>query len=389
MLLLPSILESPERKLLVDTSAEYLDSMLPPDHVSRLDDASEFPRHVWEGLGDLGLLGIGIPEQLGGSGGSAADSLMVIIEIARRFPSLAVDYVLCGMVGRTLLNHGGREQQEWLRDFSSGSAIFAYAISEADAGTDVLALRTRAEETPKGWSVTGQKMWTSLAAEASLILTLLRTDPPDPPDRRNRGLSLIAVPADQEGVQITPIRLAGMRAAGTCEVSFDGAVAPSANLIGPRGRGFHMLREVLDLERILSAGISLGIGTAALDLAVHYAGDRTAFGRPIGAYQAIQHSLADSATAVSGAMLLTERAVMARESGKETTVLAAMAKLAAAEAAESITDAGMRTMAAAGLARESPMQMLFRDARLQLFSPISNEMVRNILGEALGLPRSY
>lgn len=387
--LLPPLLPSAERDALRGTVAGYLDAVLPYERVAELDEAGEFPRDVWKGLGDLGVLGIGVPEELGGSGGGAADSLVVVVEIARRFPSLAVDYVLCAMVARMLGDHGTALQREWLRGLADGSAVYAYGISEPDAGTDALALRTRAERTGTGWSVTGRKLWTSMAAEAELIFALVRTDPPDPPERRARGLSLLAVPTRQDGVAVARVHLAGMRAAGTCEVAFDAAAAPAEHLVGQRGRGFHLLRETLDVERILSAGISLGIGQRAFELTVAYAGQRTAFGRPIGAYQAIQHPIADSATELAGALLLTERATLAHEAGGEATGPSAMAKLAAGEAAARVVDRGMRATAGMGLARESPMQMLFRDARLQLFSPVSNEMIRNLLAERLGLPRSY
>lgn len=387
---LPHILPGPERDAFRATVAAVLDQALPPEQVRRLDESDGFAADAWEALAQVGAHGLGVADHLGGSGGGLAESLITVIEIARRYPSLAVDYVLSGMVARMLASHGTERQSEWLRPMVAGSAIHAFGISEPDGGTDALALITRADQTEsKSWRVTGRKMWTSMAGYAELIFVLCRTDPADPPERRAHGISLIAVPTDQVGVDIRHIPLAGMRGAGTCEVVFDGAVAPVANLIGRRGHGMQLLRETLNVERILSAGISIGIGSAALDATVAYATERTAFDRPIGAFQALQHPLVDAATALAGAMLLTERALVADLAGDDSTNLAGMAKLAAAEAAAILVDRGMRTMAAMGLARESTMQMLFRDARLQLFSPVSNEMVRNLLGQAMGLPRSY
>jgi alkylation response protein AidB-like acyl-CoA dehydrogenase len=385
---LPTILATSERDALRRTVAAYLDEALPVRRVAELDEGDAFPRDVWEGLGGLGVLGIGVPEELGGGGGSAADSLAVVIEVARRYPSLAVDYVLCGMVARMLSDHGTAAQREWLEPLAEGRAIYAYGISEPDSGTDALACRTRAVEDGDCWRVDGAKLWTSLAAESELIFTLARTGPPVE-GRRGAGISVVAVPTRQDGVRVRRVHLAGMRGAGTCEVTFDGALAPGDALVGPRDRGFSMLRQTLNVERILSAGISIGIGSAALELAVAYAGQRQAFGRPIGAFQAVQHPLVDAATALAGAMLLTERAVVLYETGQDATATSGMAKMAAGEAAAEVVDRGMRAMAAMGLARETPMQMLFRDARLQLFSPVSNEMIRNLLGEAMGLPRSY
>lgn len=386
--ILPTILATPERAALRRTVAEYLDRALDAPHVARLDDADAFPRDVWEGLGGLGALGVGVPEEFGGSGGGPGDSLVTVVEIARRYPSLAVDYVLCGMVARMLADQGTAEQRRWLEPLAEGRSIYAYGISEPDSGTDALRCRTRAVEDGGCWRVDGAKLWTSLAAESELIFTLARTGPPVE-GRRAAGLSVLAVPTRQDGVRVRRVHLAGMRGAGTCEVTFDGAQAPAGALVGPRDRGFSALRGTLNVERILSAGISIGIGGAALDLAVAYAGQREAFGRPIGAFQAVQHPLVDAGAALAGAMLITERAVALDEAGQDASAMSAMAKMTAAEAAAQVVDHGMRAMAAMGLARETPMQMLFRDARLQLFSPVSNEMIRNLLGEAMDLPRSY
>ncbi len=150
-----------------------------------------------------------------------------------------------------------------------------------------------------------------------------------------------------------------------------------------------MLRETLDVERLLSAAISIGIGRAALAATITYARAREAFGRPIGGFQALQHAIVDASLGLAGAMLITEQAVAAHEAESEASDVCGMAKLATAEATAVVVDRGMRVMAGMGLARETPMQMWFRDARLQLFSPLSNDMIRNILGESLGLPRSY
>ncbi len=387
--LLPEFARTDEERALADAVGHYLDRELPDDRVLAYDEARDFPVELWRGLSQLSLLGIGIPESMGGSGGGAAESFIVTSEIARRFPSLATDYVLAAMTARTYVEHGSPEQQKLLEGFAAGEVICSFGISEPDGGTDALALRTRARETEGEWRITGRKQWISMAHHADHILLLARTDEPDDPSRRARGISLIQVPMDQPGVTVRRIPLAGMRAAGSCEVVFDDAVAPLDNLVGERGRGFHGLRASLAIERVLSAGISNGIGRQAIDLALAYAREREAFGRPIGEFQAVQHRLVDAVAAVTAAQLLIERVVRAIDDGVEATAAATLSKTYAAEATAQAVDVGMRTMAAMGLAAESRMQMLFRDARLQLFSPVSNEMGRNLSGEALGLGRSY
>lgn len=388
--LLPDILASPERRLLRQTARDLLASLLPDDKAAALDEAGDFDRAVWRALGNAGYLGLGVPEELGGSGGSVAETFIVTAEIARRLPSLAVDYVLCAMTARTLAEHGSAGQRRWLADMTSGSLVCAYGMTEPGGGTDLLQLTTAATETADGWRVTGHKQWISLAGEADLLFILARSDPPPSGRSRAHGLSLIAVPRDQPGVTVRRIRMAAMRAAGSYDVFLDGARAEPEGLVGVRGQGFALLRATLNIERILSAAISVGIATSALEMTVQYARDRQAFGGAIGRFQSIQHPAADSVTELTASALLAERAILAVEAERpDATSLSAMAKLLAAETAARVTDRGMRAWGALGLSAEGRMQLMFRDARLALFSPVSNDMVRNMLGESLGLPRSY
>ena len=228
-----------------------------------------------------------------------------------------------------------------------------------------------------------------MAADASVMLTLARTEPDHAAPSRARQFSMIGVPLPQAGVEVRRVPLAGMRAATNYEVLFDDATAPADAVIGERGSGFHNLRASLAVERIGAAGISIGIGLGALELHTAWATDREAYGRPIGGFQAVQQPVADSTAELAAALLMAESAVRRFEAGEDVTAVAGMAKLIASETTARIVDRGMRAMAAHGYAADSLMQMYFRDARLQLFSPISNEMIRNIIGERLGLPRSY
>jgi alkylation response protein AidB-like acyl-CoA dehydrogenase len=380
--------ESDERTQLRSMVESLLRRQLPPDRAAEVDRAGRFDRPTWTALAEAGLLGLGADEDLGGSGGSVGDAAAVVEEIARVLPSLAVDYVLGGMFVRTLTGPDAGPMRRLLPGLLSGRSIGCFGLSEPDVGTDLLNLRTTATADGDGWVLNGRKLWISLAVEADVMFTLARTDPTDP-DHRARGLSIIAVPTDQPGVTIRRVHLAGMRAAMTSEVTLDGARADRESLVGVRGRAMATLAETLDVERVLAAGISLGIARGALDLHVTYLRQREAFGRSLGSMQALQHAASDSLTELSAARALVGTAVSAIEAGAPARDLAGMAKLNAAEATARIVDRGMRAMGAMGLAEESAMQMYFRDARLQLFSPVSNEMIRNVLGEALGLGRSY
>ncbi|MEO9198750.1 MAG: acyl-CoA dehydrogenase family protein [Antricoccus sp.] len=379
--------EPDTRRALRAATVELLARRLPTHEATRTDVDGTFDRSLWRVLGNAGLLGLDAAEEVGGSGGSVGDAVAVTEELARVLPSLSVDYVLSGMGMRMLKNPGSGMVASWLPAVASGEMLCSFGLSEPDNGTDLLGLRTRAEIVDGSWRVQGQKTWISLAGEADVIFILCRTDPSEV--HRSRGISLIAVPTDQPGVTTRRVKLAGMRAAMTYEVFLDDAIAPEENIVGVRGEGLQIISSTLDVERVMAAAISLGIGRAALDLHVSYAKQRHAFGRPIGALQAIQHPAADSVAELCAARALIESAVRMIERGADAQAQSAMAKLVAAETTARVVDRGMRAMGAMGLADESPMQMYFRDARLQLFSPISNEMVRNLLAESLGLPRSY
>jgi acyl-CoA dehydrogenase len=310
-------------------------------------------------------------------------------ELARRFPSLATDWLLTSMTARVFLQVGSEaHKREYLPKLVQGDFLMGFGMSEPGGGTDVLALKTSAQPGADGWTIRGQKLYTSLADDADAILVLCRTETPDE-SRRARGLSLVLTPRNQPAVTVRRLELMGMRAACTCEVFFDDAKAPLDSVVGERGRGWYHLLATLDEERILCAAMYAGITSAALDQTLQYARDRTAFGRPIGGFQAVQHPLADTATELEQIRLLTTKAAWMLSRGKPCSTEAAMAKLAATETAVRATDRCMRVLGGYGLVEETPMERLFRDTRLGPFSPISNEMVRNFVGERLGLPRSY
>ncbi len=375
--------ESQFRRDLRRATRELLDRHLPEAHAQELDRTSTFDPELWAAMADSGLLGIGLPESEEDSIGA---SMVVTEEIGRRLPGLAVGYVIAAMAVRTLAADG--ELRSLADRVADGTMIPAYAMSEPDVGTDLFRLRTRARLEGMEWVLDGQKIWTSLGTEADLLLVVARTDPPEG-DRLHRGLSLIAVPVDQPGVIRRKVPLAGMRAGMTAEIFFDGARAPAGHLIGQRGNVMRTLGITLDLERLLAAGISLGIGMAAVQLHVEHAVTRQAFGRPIGAFQAVQHPAAESVAELMMLRTLLDSVTDRLTAGEPTRVPAAIANLQAGEITARVVDRGMRALGATGLTEESTMQMLFRDARLALFSPISNEMVRNLVAEAIGLPRSY
>jgi acyl-CoA dehydrogenase len=378
-----------EHEMLRESVREFFARELPEERIREMDRARRIPREIWKRFGHLGWTGLSVPPEYGGSGADVSTAAVLCEELARRFPSLATDWLLISMTARVLRESGTPAQKaELLPRLADGDFIMSFGMSEPGGGTDVLALRTRATLEGGEWVVRGQKLYTSFADDADAILVLCRTDPAEGA-KRSRGLSLVLTPRHQSGVQVRRLELMGMRAACTCEVFLDDARAPADALVGGRGGGWRTLLRTLDEERILCAAMYVGVTAAALEQALQYARDRSAFGRPIGAYQAVQHPLAETATELEQIRLITAKAAWLHSHGRDCATEAAMAKLAASEVAVRATDRCMRVLGGYGLVEASPMERLFRDARLGPFSPISNEMARNFIGERLGLPRSY
>jgi acyl-CoA dehydrogenase len=380
---------APEHRMLRDSVREFFARELPEERIREMDRARRIPRDLWRRFARMGWQGISVPADYGGSGGDVSTAAVFCEELARRFPSLATDWLLVSMTARVLRESGTPAQKkELLPRLAAGDFLMSFGMSEPGGGTDVLALKTCATRQGNEWVVRGQKLYTSFADDADAILVLWRTDPADGP-KRARGLSLVLTPRHQPAVEVRRLELMGMRAACTCEVFLDDARAPAGALVGSRGDGWRTLLASLDEERILCAAMYVGITSAALDQALQYARDHSAFGRPIGAFQAVQHPLAETATELEQIRLITAKAAWLQSNGRDCAMEAAMAKLAASEAAIRATDRCMRVLGGYGLVEVSAMERLFRDARLGPFSPISNEMVRNFVGERLGLPRTY
>ena len=378
-----------EHEMLRDSVRSFFERELPEKKIREMDRARRIPRELWKRFAELGWMGLSVPVEFGGSGGDVMTGAVFCEELARRFPSLATDWLLVSMTARILRESGTPKQQaEYLPRVATGDFLMGFGMSEPGGGTDVLALKTRAALEGGEWVVRGQKLYTSFADDADAILVLCRTDAGEGA-KRARGLSLVLTPRNQPAVEVRRLELMGMRAACTCEVFLDGARASADAVVGQEGRGWYHLLATLDEERILCAAMYVGITSAVLDQALRYARDREAFGRPIGAFQAVQHPLADTATELEQIRLLTAKAAWLLSNGRECSMEACMAKLAATEAAVRATDRCMRVLGGYGLVEESAMERLFRDTRLGPFSPISNEMVRNIVGERLGLARSY
>jgi acyl-CoA dehydrogenase len=362
----------------------------PPERTRRLDEAEEFDHDLHRALATIGALAAGAPAAVGGAG-DVRDQLVIVEEVAAGPTSMAAFLIAHFAVTQVIATYGSTDEHRTLADaLIAGRTKVSFSMSEAGGGTDVArVMRTRAERvTGGGWRITGEKLWTSGATLASHLVVLARTAPIE--RSPVHGVTMFLVAADAPGVHIRALDTFGIRGMSTCEVVYDDVVVEDDAVLGTVDSGMRQVFATINREGLNAAAACIGAGRGALELAVQYATDREVFGKPIGAFQTPQHWLVDGAVALEAARGLMFRAAEIEVAGGDAGTLASMAKLVASEAAERIARKGMQLMGGAGYSRDVAMQRYFRDARLWSFSPLTNEMVRNRIGEQLlGLPRSY
>lgn len=371
-----------------DSTKGFLAQLLPPERVNEIEAAGEVPAAVWAAFAEQELLGVGVDPASGGSGGGAIELALLVRELAAISLSIAMRFLASAYSGvHTLLRHGSDAQrEELLGPYFAGELEFGFAFTEASGGADLRGWRTAARRDGDDWIIDGSKIFTSNADHADHLLVLARTADGEKP---HQGFSLFLVDPELAGVSRRRIGTMGLQAEGTFEVGFDGVRVGHDMIVGEEGNGFYGALSSLDMERILVAAAAVGNATAALGEATAYALQREAFGQPIGALQAIQHQLADSACDVEVGWLLTMKAARIFEREGSCPLEATMAKYVASERAFTVTHRGMRILGGYGFTKEFAMERRFRDAQLFLTGPISSEMARNFIGEHLGLPKSY
>ncbi|QXW01312.1 acyl-CoA dehydrogenase family protein [Rhodococcus globerulus] len=362
----------------------------PPERVRECDIANMFDLALYRALGEAGL--IGLDAQVGSThGADPRNQIVVLEELAAGPTSMAVCLVVQYM-GVGLLSEYGTDNQrrDVLAPLLDGRERVAFALTEPDGGTDVArVMRTRARRVEGGrWILDGAKTWISGPKNATNLIVLARTSVSE--TSTIDGITMFVVPTDATGITIRELDTFAIHSLDTCEIIFDGVELDESSVLGQADRGFRQVLGTLNGERLNAAAAALGIARGALEAAVDYGRQRQVFGRPVGSFQAGQHRLVDGAIQIEAARALMLQAADATASGARADILSAMAKVAASDAAVAVTDAGMRLMGGSGFSKEYPMERLFRDARLYTFAPLTNEMLRNHIGEKyLGLPRSF
>ena len=356
------------------------------------DRLGEYPWEFVRAFAEGGWLGALIPEEYGGLGLGVAESGVMMQEIAASGAGAsgasAVHFYL--FPPAPIIRHGSEEmKREFLPRLARGEILMAFGVTEPTAGVDTSRIRTRAERVAGGWLVTGQKVWISNAQNADKILLLARTSPRND-EKPLHGMTLFFTDLDRERITVREIDKLGRSAIDSNELFIDNLPVRDDEVVGEVGQGFRYLVDGLNSERIVVGLEGVGIGQAALDLAIKYARERVVFDRPIGQNQAVAHPLADSWIRLEAARLTAMHAAMLYDDHSDCGIQAAAAKYLGAEAGFDACDRAMSTHGGYAYAKEYHVERLWREARLLRNAPFSQEMVLNYIGaQALRLPRSY
>jgi len=352
-----------------------------PAYLRECDEHKRFPREVIDEMGRQGWFAITLPEQYGGLGGYL--EMAALLEVLGYHSASLGRYwnINVNMVGGALaMLAGDGIRDRLLPALARGETSFAFALSENGSGSDAAALRTAAQADGDGFVLNGTKMWISGASTAEHLLVACRTEKGE---GKHDGISLLLVPRESPGVTVNPIDLLGGHMIRTCEVNLVDVRVPRANLVGELHRGWSRLLGVLSKERVALAAICTGAAQAAVDQAAEYAAGRSQFGRPLTAFQAIAHKLANMQTLVDASRLLTFRAAWLLADGVECVRESSQAKFFAGDAYMQIATEGVQVMGANGYAMEYAMQRHFREAKMfQIFGG-TNEIQRNIVAKSL------
>tara|TARA_R110000772_G_scaffold268731_1_gene398351 strand:+ start:58185 stop:59348 length:1164 start_codon:yes stop_codon:yes gene_type:complete len=380
-----------EQRSFQEVIRRWVNTEAPKDWMRQLEaDEKNYPYALWDKLAEQGFFGIGIPEEYSGLGGDVVTQMIFAREFARTAGGLLWVWGLTSFGGAKTIGAVGTEEQKrrWLEPMALGKLRVSLSMTEPDGGTDVLgAMKTYAVKVDGGWLLNGAKMWTTAAQAADKLLVLARTD--KTVEKKHHGLTMFFVDAKSPGITATLLPKLGMRAMGSCSVTYEDVFVPDADVLGEPGNAWYAMLPTLNNERIMVGAQCLGAIDGVLEDALAYMKQRTAFGKPIGQFQILQHYVADIATWQQTTELLLYYVATLQAQGKDCGVQANMLKMVATENAVQAADLGIQILGGMGYSAETDMQRYWRDHRILRMTPISNEMVRNTIAESLGLPRSF
>ncbi|MGR3551969.1 acyl-CoA dehydrogenase family protein [Pseudooceanicola sp.] len=385
---------SEEQQMMIET-ARKVGEAFGPDYWRAKDADKAFPVECWQAVCDSGLAGAMLPEDLGGAGLGMVEVALIIEELcaAGAGATLAQVFMLNPIFGGVSVAKYGTDQMkaDWLPKLCTGEMQFCMALTEPDAGTNSLELRTTVVPDGDGWRLNGQKIWITGVPQSHKMLVVTRSTPIDQAPKKTHGISLFMIDTDREGVSHAAIDKLGTNTLPSSQVFFDNVRIEADELIGDLDKGWHQLLDVLNTERIVTTAGLIGAGRLAIRLGVDYAKERRVFGdRPIGSYQSLQFPLAQHWAELEAAKLLNLKAASFFDNGLPFGSESNAAKLIASQATSAVAEQSMQVMGGMGFSKEMHVERLWRDARLFRFAPVSEEMILNYIAMVnLGLPRSY
>jgi alkylation response protein AidB-like acyl-CoA dehydrogenase len=386
-----------EQKAICEMVRQFADEQIIPN-AEHYDHEDSFPEPIVEQMKELGLFGVTIPEEHGGMGLDLTTYAMIVEELSRGWISIS-GIVNTHFIGSYLLMKFGTEEQKqkYLPRMATGEIRAAFSLSEPELGSDVAAIKTSAKriEGEDAYEINGTKMWVTNGLLSSLVFVLVRTDPSA--DRKHRGLTCFIAEkepgvaentGEHAGFNVPPkIKKMGYKGVESTELVFDGYRCPAGNILGGEeaglNKGFPQMMDALELGRVNVAARGVGLAQRALELALKYSQERRTFGKPIAQHQAIQFKLADMATQVEAARLLTHRAARLKDAGERSDIEAGMAKLFASEAGRFCAEECLRIHGGYGYSKEYEIERIYRDAPLLLIGEGTSEIQRMVIGRKL------
>ncbi|QJP14935.1 isovaleryl-CoA dehydrogenase [Starkeya sp. ORNL1] len=349
---------------------------------SEVDRTNAFPHHLWREMGQLGLLGITVPEELGGAGMGYLAHCVAIEEMSRASAAVALSYGahsnLC--VNQIRRNGTAAQQRKYLPKLMSGEHVGALAMSEPGAGSDVVSMKLRAEHRGDIYVLNGNKMWTTNGPDADVLVVYAKTDP----EAGSRGITAFLIEKGFKGFSTAQkLDKLGMRGSNTCELVFADCEVPAENVLGAVGRGVGVLMSGLDIERVVLAAGPVGIMAACLDVVVPYVHDRRQFGEPIGTFQLMQGKLADMYVALNTSRAYVYAVAAACDRGETTRKDAAGCILYAAEQATQVALQAIQALGGNGYINDFPTGRLLRDAKLYEIGAGTSEIRRMLIGREM------
>ena len=371
---------SDEQKLIQETAREFADKEILP-RVRENDRAGRFDRELARKLGEVGYLGAPVAEEYGGRGLDYIGYGLIVEQIGRADSSArTVVSVVTSLVGGSIERWGSEEQKrEWLPRLCSGESLGCFGLTEPDTGSDAANLRTRATKTDSGWSISGQKMWISLANFSDFALIFAQTDP----EKKHRGLACFIVPTDSEGFTTQEIHgKLGLRSSDTAEISLDEVEVPDSAMLGEIGDGFKVAMSALDNGRYSVAAGCVGICEGCVEASVEYATERKQFGVPLARFQLVQEMISEMILKRDASRMLVFRAGVLKDEKKPNTMETSVAKLYATEAAVESANLAIQVHGGSGYVDDYPVERYLRDARVTTLYEGTSQIQKLIIGRA-------